>query len=151
MYDKHRNNTGVLNDFDLATLAEQPSPSGSERTGTIPFMALDLIHPEHPPGSAKHEYRHDHESFVWTLYWIFGTFKNGRELPKRPARFERWVTGDSIYEAKYALLGDAKISYNAITETFQEYWPRLKKMLEDVWRRLPDIHASVDHRKYLRT
>ena len=150
MYDKHRNNAGVLNDFDLATFAKQPSPSSSERTGTIPFMALELIHPSHPPGSVKHEYRHDHESFAWTLLWIFGTFKDGQEVSKRPSRFERWVTADS-YEAKYATLGDLKII--AVTETFQQYWPRLKKMLEDVRDRLVtgDIHTDRKRRKFLRS
>jgi len=32
---------GVLNDFDLATVG--PGPTGNERTGTLPFMALELL------------------------------------------------------------------------------------------------------------
>jgi hypothetical protein len=143
MYDRDNDNGGVLNDFDLATSDEQTSPSGSERTGTVPFMALDLIHARHPPGSIKHEYRHDHESFAWTLLWIFGTFKDGREVSK-PV-FEDWVT--NTYTAKYSLLGDLPIIN--VTKTFQKYWPRLKRMLENVHSRHPEIHADDERRQYL--
>jgi hypothetical protein len=35
----------VLNDFDLAVHADVKSMSSKHRTGTKPFMAIDLIHP----------------------------------------------------------------------------------------------------------
>jgi hypothetical protein len=34
---------GVLNDYDLSSLATLQGPEGNERTGTVPFMALDLL------------------------------------------------------------------------------------------------------------
>ncbi|KAG2134882.1 uncharacterized protein EDB93DRAFT_1254386 [Suillus bovinus] len=34
---------GVLNDYDLSSLADDPGLRGNERTGTVPFMALDLL------------------------------------------------------------------------------------------------------------
>ena len=43
MYDKTKNGEGVLNDFDLAHVRGTKRPSGTERTGTMPFMALDLL------------------------------------------------------------------------------------------------------------
>ncbi|KAG1763022.1 hypothetical protein EDD22DRAFT_952614 [Suillus occidentalis] len=34
---------GILNDYDLSSLATALGPQGNECTGTIPFMALDLL------------------------------------------------------------------------------------------------------------
>ena len=34
---------GVLNDWDLSRVEDGPTRTGAERTGTIPFMALDLL------------------------------------------------------------------------------------------------------------
>jgi len=35
---------GVLNDYDLSSLeTSAQGPQGNERTGTIPFMAVDLV------------------------------------------------------------------------------------------------------------
>jgi len=43
MYDKLNDDHGVLNDYDLSHLQGTQRPSGTERTGTKPFMALDLL------------------------------------------------------------------------------------------------------------
>ena len=71
MYDKARQK-GVLNDFDLSTLMapgrEIPERQGWERTGTKPFMALELL--EHHEGTIVRRYRHDLESFYWLLIWL---------------------------------------------------------------------------------
>ncbi|KAG2746556.1 hypothetical protein P692DRAFT_201718315, partial [Suillus brevipes Sb2] len=50
---------GVLNDYDLSSLADDPYPRGNERTGTVPFMALDLLSADAQRGEVKHLYRHD--------------------------------------------------------------------------------------------
>jgi hypothetical protein len=55
---------GVLNDFDLSyqMTDEHPNPdstSSNQRTGTLPFMAIDLLENDPP----AHCYRHDLESF----------------------------------------------------------------------------------------
>ena len=59
---------GVVNDFDLATWVHH-SATNNDRTGTIPFMAIDLL-----DGGLDHLtprlYRHDMESFVWVLAYI---------------------------------------------------------------------------------
>lgn len=63
----YRNGTvlmGVLNDYDLSSLATALGPQGNERTGTIPFMALDLLSKKGQRGEVKHLYRHDLESFM---------------------------------------------------------------------------------------
>lgn len=63
---------GILNDFDLAGFMEpgvrNPEKRGWERTGSIAFMAMDLL--KHPDGQQKRWYRHDLESFAWCLLWV---------------------------------------------------------------------------------
>ena len=70
MYDTSKANepVGVVNDFDLATWVEHQT-TNNDRTGTIPFMAIDLL-----DGGLDERiprlYRHDMESFVWVLTYI---------------------------------------------------------------------------------
>ena len=56
---------GILNDFDLASWIGY-STTNNDRTGTIPFMAIDLL-----KGGLEARlprlYRHDLESFCWVL------------------------------------------------------------------------------------
>ena len=60
---------GVLNDFDLAAKMEvgerSPKKQGFERTGTIPFMARDLL--QYPGGRMTRWFRHDLESCMWCI------------------------------------------------------------------------------------
>jgi hypothetical protein len=60
----------VLNDFDLAVSADVKNISSKHHTGTKPFMAIDLIHPD----LTLHMYRHDLESMFYALVWITYTF-----------------------------------------------------------------------------
>ncbi|KAJ7679237.1 hypothetical protein DFH06DRAFT_1415212 [Mycena polygramma] len=58
----------VLNDFDLAEFydpAERP-PSSKQRTGSKPYMAIDLLVPDPP----QHQYRHDLESFLYVIVFL---------------------------------------------------------------------------------
>ena len=59
---------GIINDFDLATWIGH-STTNNDRTGTIPFMAIDLL-----DGGLDRciprLYRHDLESFSWVLAYI---------------------------------------------------------------------------------
>ena len=64
---------GVLNDFDLARICikdEKGKPTGKDNTGTLPFMALDLLFPRAFQGMVPRLYRHDAESFAWCLIYI---------------------------------------------------------------------------------
>ena len=64
---------GIVNDFDLATWVDHPT-TNNDRTGTIPFMAIDLL-----DGGLDRRiprlYRHDLESFIWVLAYITVTYK----------------------------------------------------------------------------
>ena len=78
----------VLNDFDLAVSADVKSMSSKHRTGTKPFMAIDLIHPD----PAVHMYRHDLESIFYVLVWITSRFDNGQEIADPP--LQEWADND---------------------------------------------------------
>jgi hypothetical protein len=67
---------GVLNDYDLSSMKDVPT--GRERTGTVPFMALGLLTDKAMEGKVEHLYRHDAESFIWVLTWITLQYKDGK-------------------------------------------------------------------------
>jgi hypothetical protein len=84
---------GMLIDLDLGH--EEKSEDADEqgqtllhRTGTLSFMALDLLH---DMDGCPHCHRHDLESFVYVLVWIAARYENGNEVYKE--QFRRWSEG----------------------------------------------------------
>ena len=71
---------GVLNDFDLAVFRDVQSPSLKQRTGTKPFMAIDLLQ----RNAAVHMYRHDLESMFYVLIWITSRSIMARTMANPP-------------------------------------------------------------------
>jgi Fungal protein kinase len=80
----------VLNDFDLAVSADIKSTSSKQRTGTKPFMAIDLLRPDPP----VHIYRHDLESMFYVLIWTTSRFHNGDEIALPP--LQEWANNDGV-------------------------------------------------------
>lgn len=63
-----------LIDGDLGQrVSELASPYSSRRSGTLPFMAIELLDDPPPP----HLYRHDLESFFYALTWMLVTDHSG--------------------------------------------------------------------------
>jgi hypothetical protein len=87
---------GVLNDYDLSSLSlKRDGPTGLERTGTVPFMAVCLLTPEAMTGEVEHLYAHDAESFIWVLTWVCLRYEGGNLLSKnRP--LEEWLKMNAI-------------------------------------------------------
>ncbi|EIN07691.1 hypothetical protein PUNSTDRAFT_53086 [Punctularia strigosozonata HHB-11173 SS5] len=84
---------GVLRDFDLSRIRdknEESAPQGTERTGTVPFMALELLCDEYWEGKIERLYRHDVESFAWVIIYL--GFTNDETLETLPA--VDWYTAD---------------------------------------------------------
>ena len=85
MYNED-NKHGVLNDFDLSTIMKPGSPlpnrQGLERTGTLPFMATELLEDEGFEGKIPRRYCHELESFTWVLVWVLRSV--GSEECKQP-------------------------------------------------------------------
>lgn len=114
--DSEQGHYGVLNDFDLA-LDLNVEPSARNRTGTRPFMALDLLKEIASP--PKQIYRHDLESFYWLLLWIACRYPSSEFTAKGAQKpFEDWLTLDqrSLYNAKTIHLMDTL--HLDLTETF---------------------------------
>ena len=113
MWDPERK-VGVLNDFDLAKCTTQKGGNGKENTGTLPFMALDLLSPEGRRGETPRLYRHDAESFFWSLaYLCLSTVKgeNGKNRTNTPDLLHEWFEHPKICRA-------AKIQF--ILEPYEE-------------------------------
>ncbi|KAI0781941.1 hypothetical protein C8Q75DRAFT_544417 [Abortiporus biennis] len=86
---------GVLNDFDLATIDRDGTasrPTGNLRTGTQPFMAMDLLKKAGRKGGIPHLYRHDLESFIWILVWYSEPMIDGTPLDTNS-----WATSTAEY------------------------------------------------------
>ena len=121
MYDKANNCTGVLNDFDLAHVRGHDRPSGMERTGTMPFMALDLLTKDAWAGKVERLYRHDCESFAWVLLWICSRYDNGAEIKNPP--FNEFITSD--FMQCYAMKHSCGNTIGTIkpTASYERFWP----------------------------
>lgn len=95
MFYRHKGKVfGVLNDFDLAVVDNKASSTTSERTGTLPFMALDLLTEKGLVGGVEHVYRHDLESFWWVLVWIIFRLIGGKLRDNPP--LSDWNDGFAV-------------------------------------------------------
>jgi hypothetical protein len=108
MYDED-NKYGVLNDFDLSTImkpgARNPNRQGLERTGTLPFMAVELLDEEGFDGKIPRRYEHELESFAWVLVWVSRCVVGGQES-ERPWQLEEWLghSNREVYMSKIAFI-----------------------------------------------
>jgi len=92
MWDDRRK-VGILNDFDLARFADQDGASGKDNTGTMPYMALDLLSEEGLRGEIPRRYRHEAESFAWSLICLcLATVedKGGKNYTLDPHPLHQW-------------------------------------------------------------
>ncbi|KAF9225597.1 hypothetical protein BS17DRAFT_807208 [Gyrodon lividus] len=84
---------GVLNDFDVASLTNGGRLE-NERTGTIPFMAIELLREDDgQSGRVEHIYRHNLESFIWVFIWICFQY-NGGKMVEKPRPLGIWAKVD---------------------------------------------------------
>lgn len=123
----------ILNDFDLAChLDDQGEPKGASpsiyRTGTLPFVAVDLLFDTFSPREAPrtppvktHRLRHDFESLFWTV--LAGILLSQRNKVSREqwdtvsAELSQWEKGDlsTIACCKSAIINDATgLSYGML-------------------------------------
>ena len=92
MWDERRK-VGVLNDFDLAKFADKTGASGQDNTGTLPFMALEFMSEKGLRGEIPRRYRHEAESFTWSLICLyFATVKDpeGKNGTRDPHPLIEW-------------------------------------------------------------
>ncbi|THU91824.1 hypothetical protein K435DRAFT_673302 [Dendrothele bispora CBS 962.96] len=123
------NAKGILNDWDLAAKVDEngdiPISQRCFRTGTKPFLSLDLLQTPSPP----HHYRHDLESFFWILIWAALHYElNGKKTAKRKEIISRWCDGsfEEARQAKVAFLIDKQMA----EEMFEGFTPAFVSLKE---------------------
>jgi hypothetical protein len=87
MWDDGRK-AGILNSFDPAGFANVPGTSGRDNAGALPSIALDLMSKEGLCGGIPRFYRHETESFAWSLislYFAIAEGKDGKNYTRNPA------------------------------------------------------------------
>jgi hypothetical protein len=81
--------------------------SGKDNVGALPFMALDLLSSEGRRGEIPRRYRHEAESFAWSLIFLyFATVEDvgGNNRTRDPHPLQRWFTDWEIsHDAKKGL------------------------------------------------
>ena len=124
---------GVLIDWDVASTSHTESDSDhtNMRTGTMPFMSIDL-HEDPPP---VHIERFEYESLFYVLYWICLSYSDGKLLPEkeRHSAFKRWPRWnsndhDDVCEAKIGLKNNSKI-FRDVNEFPAMYRPLVQPWL----------------------
>jgi hypothetical protein len=116
---------GVLTDWDLATVEELGAHHGDRRTGTRPFMAIDILCDQYWDGLIPRVYRHELEGFVWILPWVFFQYQDKKCTPHRI--FKRWVDRDvliirSVKRDFYIEVGRPVPMYTP-RYSWEEQWP----------------------------
>ncbi|KAK7680253.1 hypothetical protein QCA50_016762 [Cerrena zonata] len=138
---------GILNDFDLATVAHNDTVdalplNGNDRTGTMVFMALDLLDEKALQGKTPRLYRHDLESFCWVLLWICYCYDGGKVTLRYP--FKDWteVTPQYCQSDRFAVINNLK---QAGAEPSKSYAAKYsKKLLRRVVKYWLDFHNGMD-------
>ncbi|KAG1730180.1 hypothetical protein EDB19DRAFT_2027536 [Suillus lakei] len=133
---------GVLNDYDLSSF-KRDGPSGLERTGTVPFMAVNLFMPEAIAGKVEHIYAHDAESFVWVLTWICLRYEGGKLLSK-PRPLEELLKVDALVTAeKKTHFWSVQLSTMRPSGSHEVSWDLVKKCFLGIY----SLYTPLGYRK----
>ncbi|KAG1793255.1 uncharacterized protein HD556DRAFT_1270987 [Suillus plorans] len=121
----------VLNDYDLSSF-KRDGPRGLERTGTVPFMAVNLLSPAAIAGKVEHVYAHDAESLIWVLTWVCLRYEKGMLLStNRP--LEEWLKMDAIRCSKdKAHFWSAKMGDMCPSGSHKTSWKLIMKCFDGI-------------------
>ncbi|KAK0452052.1 uncharacterized protein EV420DRAFT_704485 [Desarmillaria tabescens] len=111
--DSEGNIVGVLNDFDLSSLLPIDKATSFRRTGTPPYMALDLL--KEQDDSGPHLYRHDLEALFYVMLMICCRHsiikepqpRGASQLEEIPKTFSQWFDRGMSWD----ILGKLKRSF----------------------------------------
>lgn len=130
---------GILNDWDLSHVRTDTGSGhvGGERTGTLPFMALDLLTEKYWEGKIPRLYRHDLEGLIWVLPWVFLQFEGKK---RTNLCLKAWQTGDyrECRRVKLEFLVDYDEPETSPVESWQAEWELASSLLGWIWNRRHD-------------
>ena len=139
---------GILNNFDLATWVEHHT-TNNDRTGTIPFMALDMLKGG-LDGRIPRLYRHDLESFSWVLAYVtvaYIEYENHTIKDSPAGAVEKWFKDKDDREAHIMSKFHFHEHYDEdqyVNGRYYDYSVVIKKILQ-YWH---DFHKALDSRKH---
>jgi serine/threonine protein kinase len=129
--DPSEDAVGILNDFDMAIerlpeAKEAQVIAAHHRTGTLPFMALELL--DNHETEPVHLYRHDLESFFYILIWAATHYDFGSQTRRNtPNLMKDWLNPKTAPDMKFRLLNGPYFQ-SAITPLrlapFEELWQK---------------------------
>jgi hypothetical protein len=131
----------VLNDLDLAVNADVQRQSSKHRTGTKPFMAIDLLSGE----STVHMYRHDLESLFYVLVWITSRFHDGVEIKNPP--LQDWAEGkpQAVVKAKGFFILTAPFQSTEGFQSFRHWVTSMRKTFIDGLSAKSQVDPSLSY------
>ncbi|KAJ3880858.1 protein kinase, partial [Lentinula edodes] len=137
---------GVLNDFDLSSRVRDmdKGPTSKQRTGTRPFMSLDLLNPVWGGG---HLYRHDLESLFYIMLCLACRYEAPGVASPDPRPYSEWFSGTDAQ----ILNSKSNFFLNALGEDLpvQTYFSGFEQGLSDIFEEIrsgytlrPRIHSK---------
>jgi len=129
MYDPDEQ-CGVFTDFDLSPLQWEPRVFGTDRTGTIPFMAIEVSTKSYWDRRIPRLYYHELESFIWILPYVFLLYEAGIRRPN--PHVDTWRTSDYVTcsEKKLRFLTTAALddAERTVRPNFQAFWELARRL-----------------------
>jgi len=124
---------GMLIDLDLAKEVDIGRSGARHRTGTMEFMAIEVLL------GYSHTYRHDLESFFYVLIWQCARRGWGEEWPK-DSLLTKWYTGSyrEIANAKFGNMSKSETAGLAFENILDEF-PPLFDCVKPLCRTIRDI------------
>ncbi|KAJ8519871.1 hypothetical protein ONZ45_g3211 [Pleurotus djamor] len=139
---------GLVNDWDLSSKFNVRTASDTSRTGTGPFMAIDLLSDDYDNG---HMYHHDLESLFYILVWAAVHYDLGSDDPRASEiepLLQPW-TGCFTTAESYKVKFITKINTrDALFEKLRPCFQPLRfTWLEGLWNYFGDAYYEADSRK----
>ncbi|KAK3331428.1 serine/threonine-protein kinase Sgk2 [Apodospora peruviana] len=130
---------GMLIDLDLAKVRDSGPSGARHRTGTMQFMAVEVLR------KTDHTYRHDLESFFYVFLWMCArqAWSNGfagEEKPPKESLTRRWEIGSFKY------IADAKVGHMTVNglESIMGEFPEALDVVKPLCLKIRKILFPLD-------
>ncbi|KAH8112636.1 hypothetical protein DFH11DRAFT_1511626 [Phellopilus nigrolimitatus] len=144
--DSNSRRRGYLIDFDFAIETDEQDKECAKgrRTGTLPFMALEMMVAEEE-NKIKHAYYHDLESILYVLCWICtaqegpNNLRRSRDFIFKESAIAQWAgygkndpTMRDIRQAKQSMVQNPEDFDKYIVGQFAAYFEPVKDCIRDM-------------------